>query len=171
MWRSGERVRFAGTHYSVDGVRGGPTPSRPIGIWLGSVGPRSQELTGRLADGWAAPIPHYLPYEELPAAQDRIDAAACAAGRDPASIRRLAQLVGTVTDGAGEPRLEGETPIRTSPVRWAQVLAGLARDLRFDTFVFWPETADETQLLRWTREVVPATRDLLATSDLPAGHR
>jgi alkanesulfonate monooxygenase SsuD/methylene tetrahydromethanopterin reductase-like flavin-dependent oxidoreductase (luciferase family) len=162
MWRSGDRVRVAGEHYAVDGVRGGPTPSRDIGIWLGSVGPRSQELTGRVADGWAAPIPHYLPYEMLPVAQDRIDAAARDAGRDPTSVLRMAQLVGTITDGPGEPpRLEGEIPIRTSASQWARVLAGLAGDVRFDTFVFWPEAADETQLLRWAREVVPATRALL----------
>ena len=37
-------------------------------------------------------------YETKPAAQDRIDAAARAAGRDPAGIRRAIQLAGTITD-------------------------------------------------------------------------
>lgn len=29
------------------------------GIWFGSVGPKANALTGRIADGWAAPIPHF----------------------------------------------------------------------------------------------------------------
>jgi alkanesulfonate monooxygenase SsuD/methylene tetrahydromethanopterin reductase-like flavin-dependent oxidoreductase (luciferase family) len=173
LWRHpGERVRVAGEHYAVDGVRSGPAPSREIGIWIGSVGPRAQELTGRIGDGWAAPIPHYLPYEEWPAAQDRIDAGAREAGRDPRSVIRMAQLVGVVTDGPAErPRLEGETPIRTTAAAWARLLVELVTERRFDTFVFWPEVTDETQLLRWSREVVPAARERLATSDLSAGHK
>jgi alkanesulfonate monooxygenase SsuD/methylene tetrahydromethanopterin reductase-like flavin-dependent oxidoreductase (luciferase family) len=162
MWRSGERVRMAGEHYSVDGVRGGPSPSRDIGIWIGSIGPRALTLTGRVADGWAAPIPHYLPYERWPEAQDRIDEAAITAGRAPGAVMRMAQLVGVVTGVPAEPpRLEGELPIRTTSDEWARVLVDLAREQRFDAFVFWPEVADEKQLLRWVREVVPATRDLL----------
>jgi alkanesulfonate monooxygenase SsuD/methylene tetrahydromethanopterin reductase-like flavin-dependent oxidoreductase (luciferase family) len=163
MWRSpGERVRRSGDYYSVDGVRGGLAPSRPIEIWVGSLGPRAHALTGRLADGWAAPIPHYLPYEKWSAAQDRIDAAARDAGRDPADVLRMAQLVGLVTDGPAEQlRLEGETPIRTTAAEWARILADLATELRFDTFVFWPEAADQTQLARWMGDVVPATRELL----------
>ena len=151
-----------GEHYTVDGVRGGPLPSREIGIWIGSVGPRAHALTGRLGDGWAAPIPHYLPYEKWTATQDRIDSAAREAGRDPSDVMRMAQLVGVVTDDPAErPRLEGELPIRTTADEWARVLADLATEQRFDTFVFWPEAADEKQLLRWVREVAPATRDLL----------
>jgi alkanesulfonate monooxygenase SsuD/methylene tetrahydromethanopterin reductase-like flavin-dependent oxidoreductase (luciferase family) len=162
MWRSGERVRVAGEHYAVDGVRGGPPPSRDIGIWIGSIGPRALALTGRVADGWAAPIPHYLPYEKWPDAQDRIDAAARDAGREPGAVVRMAQLVGVVTDEpAGRPRLEGELPIRTTAADWAWILADLAAERGFDAFIFWPEVADETQLLRWVREVVPATRELI----------
>ncbi len=162
MWRSGERVRVAGEHYAVDGVRGGPLPSRDIGIWVGSIGPRALALTGRVADGWAAPIPHYLAYEKWPEAQDRIDAAASGVGRDPRDVLRVAQLVGVVTDGPVEGvRLEGKLPIRTTAAEWARVLAELAAERRFDAFVLWPEVTDEKQLLRWVREVVPMTGELL----------
>jgi alkanesulfonate monooxygenase SsuD/methylene tetrahydromethanopterin reductase-like flavin-dependent oxidoreductase (luciferase family) len=162
VWRSGERVRAAGEHYAVDGVRGGPLPSRDIGIWIGSIGPRALALTGRVGDGWAAPIPHYLAYEKWPESQNRIDSAAREAGREPHDVLRMAQLVGAVTDGPADGvRLEGELPIRTSAAEWARVLADLAAAQRFDAFVCWPEVADEKQLLRWVREVVPATRDLL----------
>jgi alkanesulfonate monooxygenase SsuD/methylene tetrahydromethanopterin reductase-like flavin-dependent oxidoreductase (luciferase family) len=52
MW-SGERVvSFAGEHYRLNGLKPGPPPTHPIGIWLGAYGPRMARLTGRLADGW-----------------------------------------------------------------------------------------------------------------------
>ncbi|WP_214321811.1 LLM class flavin-dependent oxidoreductase [Nonomuraea sediminis] len=161
MWRPGERVRVEGEHYTVKGVHGGPAPLHRVGIWVGSVGPRAHAVTGRLADGWAAPIPHYLPYEKWRASQDIIDKAAGDAGRDPASITRMAQLVGDITEAPAPVRLEGENPIRTSAREWAKILASLATETGFDTFVYWPENPDATQLLRWAREVVPATRALL----------
>ncbi len=163
MWQQPRGARVHGEFYSVNGVRNGPPPSRPIGIWVGSVGPRAHALTGRLADGWAAPIPHYLPYEEWRAVQDLISNAAIDAGRDPAAISRLAQLVGVITDGSAQSvELQGETPIRATASQWARILADLATDTGFDTFIYWPEQADRTQLLRWAREVIPATRELLA---------
>lgn len=162
LWRPGETVRVRGTHYTVDGVHAGPAPAHPIGIWFGSVGPRALRMTGRLADGWAAPIPHYLPYEKWRAAQDTIDAAATEAGRDPSEIVRIAQLVGDITDTPpGDLALRGEQPIRTTSPDWARALARLATETGFDTFVYWPEHPGEEQLLRWTREVVPAARDLI----------
>ena len=161
MWRPGERVHVDGEFHRADGVRSGPAPAHDIGIWIGSVGPRAQELTGRLADGWAAPIPHYLPYEQWPASQQRITAAATDAGRDPSAVVRMAQLVGDITDAPAPVRLESEEPIRTDAPGWARILAGLATETGFDTFVYWPENADETQVLRWAREVVPAARELL----------
>ncbi|MCP2338270.1 LLM class flavin-dependent oxidoreductase [Actinomadura rupiterrae] len=163
MWRTGETVRSEGEYYTVKGVHAGPAPAHPVGIWLGSVGPRALALTGRVADGWAAPIPHYLNYEKWPEAQRIITDAAVEAGRDPGSIMRMAQLVGHIEDApTGPPVLEGENPIRADAATWARVLADLAQD-GFDTFVYWPEHANEHQLRLWTDEVVPATRDLLAS--------
>ncbi|TDB76465.1 LLM class flavin-dependent oxidoreductase [Actinomadura sp. KC216] len=161
MWRPGETVKVSGTHYTVKGVHAGPAPAHPVGIWLGSVGPKALALTGRIGDGWAAPIPHYLPYESWRASQDIITRAAEDAGRDPSAITRIAQLVGRITDAPADVRLQGEEPIRTDAAGWARVLAGLATETGFDTFVYWPETADATQLRRWAQEVVPATRALL----------
>ncbi|MEV4255808.1 LLM class flavin-dependent oxidoreductase [Spirillospora sp. NPDC049652] len=163
MWRPGETVRVEGEYYTVKGVHAGPAPAHPVGVWLGSVGPRALALTGRVADGWAAPIPHYLNYEKWPEAQRIITDAAIEAGRDPATITRISQLVGHITDTpTGPPALTGETPIHADAATWARVLAGLATDGGFDSFVYWPEQADERQLRLWTDEVVPATRELLA---------
>lgn len=163
MWRNpGERVHVDGSYYAAKGVRSGPAPAHDIAIWIGSQGPRALAATGRIGDGWAAPIPHYLPYDQWEGAQRIISDAAADAGRDPSTITRMAQLVGHITTGPVGVRLQGEEPIRTDAAGWADVLAGLAAETGFDTFVYWPESPDATQLLRWARDVVPATRALLS---------
>ncbi|AFU02077.1 5,10-methylene tetrahydromethanopterin reductase [Nocardia brasiliensis] len=160
MWQPGTKANVDGTHYTVHGVQSGPAPAHPVGIWFGSVGPKANALTGRIADGWAAPIPHYLPYEKWQATQDIISAAAVDAGRAPTDITRMAQLVGTITDAPGPVTLRGEEKIRTDAAGWARILADLATETGFDTFVYWPESEDETQLRRWIGDVVPAVRAL-----------
>lgn len=46
----GDPVTFDGEFYQVTGLEPAPIPAPPV--WTGSVGPKSLEVTGRLADGW-----------------------------------------------------------------------------------------------------------------------
>jgi alkanesulfonate monooxygenase SsuD/methylene tetrahydromethanopterin reductase-like flavin-dependent oxidoreductase (luciferase family) len=161
LWRTGERVRFDGKYYSAD-ITAGPAPAHDIRIWVGSVGPRSFRLTGRLADGWAAPIPKYLPYDEWAGANAVIDRAASDAGREPGDVLRIAQVVGTITDTPGATDTEhGAEPLRGTPDQWAAMFARLATEQPFRAFVFWPEHHTLEQVETFAREVVPATRALL----------
>lgn len=90
-------------------------------------------LTGRVADGWAAPIPAYLPYEAWPAAQRAIDQAARTGGRDPGAIARIAQVVGTITDAPGPDwRPAGDDPIRAN-ARCASTPSSSGRSARAST--------------------------------------
>ena len=57
---------------------------RELGIDVEREHPAGVAFAGRLADGWAAPIPGYVPYQDLAPANAIIDEAAKAAGRDPA---------------------------------------------------------------------------------------
>ena len=84
LWRDKD-VTFEGRW---DTVRGGgldPLPAEPIPIWIGGAGvpvPRIRQRIGRQADGWfvlCAP-------EQFAGLKADIDAAAQAAGRDPAAI-------------------------------------------------------------------------------------
>jgi alkanesulfonate monooxygenase SsuD/methylene tetrahydromethanopterin reductase-like flavin-dependent oxidoreductase (luciferase family) len=88
FWSGSHSLHFEGKYYSVRGARPGPGPAHPIGLWLGTYGPRSLRLTGRLADGWL-PSSSYAPPERLPEMQQRINDAALAAGRQPRDIRRI----------------------------------------------------------------------------------
>lgn len=148
VWSGERNLRFAGTHYHLAGAKSGPVPAHPIGIWLGVYGPRALELAGRAADGW---VPSFRgDRAALAEMARRLDDAASAAGRDPAQIRRVLNVNGTITDG----RSDG--PLRGPVDQWADELTELAVAHGFDTFIAWAE--GEGQLERFAEEVVPATR-------------
>jgi alkanesulfonate monooxygenase SsuD/methylene tetrahydromethanopterin reductase-like flavin-dependent oxidoreductase (luciferase family) len=160
MWSGEHGVEFGGTHYSLHHANTGPRPAHEVGIWLGAQSPRMLALTGRLADGWAAPIPSYLPYEAWAEAQSRIDAAARQTGRSRTDIRRIAQVVGTVTAEPGVPwQPVGADPIRGTAEQWAEAIRFLITELRFDTVVFWPEHASVEQIERFGRDVTTRALD------------
>jgi alkanesulfonate monooxygenase SsuD/methylene tetrahydromethanopterin reductase-like flavin-dependent oxidoreductase (luciferase family) len=157
MWANTCGVELSGHHYSLQQANTGPAPAHTVGIWLGAHSPGMFEVTGRLADGWAAPIPSYLPYERSSPAQQQIDTAARHAGRHPSSIRRIAQVVGTI---APDPQSDwvptGADPLRGVAAQWAEEIRYLSNELRFDTFIFWPEQASIEQIDRFARDVVSA---------------
>jgi alkanesulfonate monooxygenase SsuD/methylene tetrahydromethanopterin reductase-like flavin-dependent oxidoreductase (luciferase family) len=156
MW-SGERsVSFEGEHYSLNGVHPGPVPAHPIGIWLGAYGPRMMRVVGRLADGWIPSIPR-LPLEEVPPRQQAIDEAARAAGRDPGSIRRIANVSGRIADGETIGWLDGPVD------HWVEEIVRLVRDYGFDGFVLSVDADAPDQIERLGREVAPAVRSALGT--------
>ena len=132
MW-SGERsARYAGDHYQLSGVKPGPAPAHDIEIWLGVGGPRALALLGELADGWLPSLPN-MPIKTLAAKHAIIDEAADSAGRDPTSIRRLANVNGIITDGPSEGFLRGPHD------QWVDQLAGLAVEHGIDTFILWSD--------------------------------
>ena len=140
----------------MHGAHGGPVPAHDIGIWLGAYGPRMVRNVGRLADGWVPSLPR-LPLEEVPGRQDAIDEAARKAGRDPAKIRRVANLNGVIADGPAADWLRGPAE------HWVEELVKLGRDLRFDGFVAWFDDEDQLgQTERFAAEVAPAVREALA---------
>jgi hypothetical protein len=109
-----------------------------------------------VADGW---VPSFK--GDLKALADmtrRLDDAAVDAGRDPASIRRILNVNGVITDGASHGILQG--PVN----QWTEELTNLAITYRFDTFIFWGE--GDGQLSRFAEEVVPAVRAHFAAESI-----
>ena len=84
LWTEPE-VEFNGRWHEVQGAGLDPLPERSIPIWIGAAGspvPRIRQRIGRQSDGWfvlCAP-------EQFDGLKADIDAAAQAAGRDPAAI-------------------------------------------------------------------------------------
>jgi probable F420-dependent oxidoreductase len=82
------RATHRGRIYSIEDLVIEPKPTRPIPIWLGSYGPRSLAVTGRLADGWIPSLGHAEP-AEIPAMLARVRSAAVAAGRPADAVRAI----------------------------------------------------------------------------------
>jgi alkanesulfonate monooxygenase SsuD/methylene tetrahydromethanopterin reductase-like flavin-dependent oxidoreductase (luciferase family) len=152
IWSGDPAVSFDGEHYQVRGLKPGPPPAHPIGIWVGAYGPRMVRLSGRLADGWLPSVPS-LPLEEIAGRQRAIDEAARTAGRDPGDVRRIANVSGVITGGDSEGFLRG--PAR----QWIDDLRRLHDDYRFDSFIFSGEGDPDDQLRRFAEDVVPALRE------------
>lgn len=148
LW-SGERsVTFEGEHYHVRGAHPGPPPAHPVGIWLGAYGPRMLRLTGQLADGWLPSLGgHYLSPEDALKGQAAVDDAARRAGRDPADIERVVNVM----------ELSGE------PATWPDQLARIANDLRFSTLLVGVPPDEPVAFVRQLgEETTPRVRELVA---------
>jgi alkanesulfonate monooxygenase SsuD/methylene tetrahydromethanopterin reductase-like flavin-dependent oxidoreductase (luciferase family) len=155
FWSGQRTISYTGRHYAVKGLHPGPPSKHPIGIWVGGAGPRMLQVIGRDADGWIPSFGYVTP-ELVPAKQQRIDEAARAAGRSPAEIRRIYNLMGEITEVPTQARLKGP------PSHWIEELTGFAVELGFDTFVFWSSEDHLHQLDRFVGEVVPAVREAVA---------
>ena len=148
VWSGERNLRFEGQYYRLRGAHSGPIPAHPIGVWLGVYGPRALKLAGQVADGW---VPSFRgDVKKIAEMAKRLEDAASDAGRDPASIRRILNVNGTITDGSSNGMLQGPAN------QWVDEITDLAMNYGFDTFIFWGE--GEEQLRKFAEEVVPATR-------------
>jgi alkanesulfonate monooxygenase SsuD/methylene tetrahydromethanopterin reductase-like flavin-dependent oxidoreductase (luciferase family) len=98
LW-SAKEFSYAGPIHHVESAPMEPKAQRRIPIWLGTYGPRALAVTGELADGWIPSLGSAGP-DEIPAMRARIDAAARAAGRDPAEITAADNVPVRVETGA-----------------------------------------------------------------------
>jgi probable F420-dependent oxidoreductase len=142
---------FEGKYFTVREAQVEPKPDRRIPIWLGSYGPKSLALAGRVADGWNPSMP-YAPPEVAPQMRERVRRAAAEAGRDPDSITCAYNVGVLVQEGAApNPRL-----VTGGPDQVAERLAGFVR-MGFTTLNFWARGSETAE--RLAREVIPAVRD------------
>jgi alkanesulfonate monooxygenase SsuD/methylene tetrahydromethanopterin reductase-like flavin-dependent oxidoreductase (luciferase family) len=164
LWQpavAGQTLSFDGKYYQLHNTQPGPMPQHPIGIWLGALGPRMLELTGRMADGWIVST-SYSPPENIPAMQAKIDEAALAAGRTTSAIRRGYNLAGAVQQPGAPTIMARRKDIITGPVsQWVDVISHYYHDLHMDTFIFWPLGGEEAQIRHFAEEVVPAVRSAI----------
>lgn len=161
-WSGAPGLRFEGRHYQLAGARPGPVPAHEIGIWLGAANPRDLALTGRLADGWAAPLMNCMPPAAAAEAQAIIDRAAREAGRDPGDIRRIYNLPAAFTAISRAPAHDTEAVVGP-PEHWSEVLTHLALDHGFGTFVLIGEP-DPATLRTFIDDVAPRVRERVAAA-------
>jgi alkanesulfonate monooxygenase SsuD/methylene tetrahydromethanopterin reductase-like flavin-dependent oxidoreductase (luciferase family) len=176
IWNYGKgrgRVSFPGKYYRLENAQAGPSPYHQISIWTGAMGPQMMGLIGRLTDGWVSPLSTYTSSDEAKTRQRLIDDSAKKNGRSPESIRRIAQLVGVIDEGASSERSEQQPfflhekrPFTGSVSGWVDWLVSSYKDLGFDTFIFWPaaEGDEENQTRIFAQQVVPKVRESLKGS-------
>lgn len=155
LWKdAGGMVRHDGRYYTATGAKRGPRPAHDIQIWIGSYKPKMLELTGAHGDGWL-PTLEYLPrgIASLPELNARIDEAAHAAGRSPADVRRLLNVMNVSFSPTGRGPLNG--PVQ----QWIEQLAELALTHGVTAYLIGGD--DRTVTERFAAEVVPAVRDLV----------
>ncbi|RIK40148.1 MAG: LLM class flavin-dependent oxidoreductase [Chloroflexi bacterium] len=162
---SGTPIDYHGQFYNVTGARPGPPPAHEIRIWLGALKPRMLDLTGSHGDGWLVSVP-YVPPQDVPALQARIDGSAERAGRDPAAIRRGYNVMGVVTlPGKAAMRPNRPGTIVGTAEQWIETLAGYYRDIGMDTFFFWPLAGDEeAQIQAFSEQIIPGVRAAVAAA-------
>jgi len=153
VWRADERaqLRYDGDYYRLRGAKRGPAPAHEVPIWVGAYKPRMLRLVGAKADGWL-PSYSYMKPGDLARANQIIDDAAAAAGRDPRGIRRLINMF-------GEPGKE--------PARWIDELLPLILSDGVGTIILGSD--DPGDLQRFAAEVIPAVREEVTRSREAAG--
>lgn len=151
MWSGQRSLRFDGQHYALKGVHSGPLPAHPIGLWIGAYGPRMLKITGRFGDGWI-PSSSYAPPEMLPDMHHRIDEAALSAGRDPASIQRIYNVMGQISPDLSPKLFNGPAE------QWVDELTQLVLLYGMDTFIVGLPEPPLDQLEQFMAEIAPRVR-------------
>ena len=150
---AGEPFGFRGEHYQAPSVRPAPKPAHDMGIWLGVRGPRAVRLAGAKADGLMVSSPMVTP-DLLPELNEILTEGAEEAGRDPAAITRLYNVMGLITS-------ENKDDFHGPLDRWVDTLTSLHTESGMNAFVYWPSGDRERQSRIFAAEVVPAVRSAL----------
>jgi hypothetical protein len=162
----GDPVTFDGEFYHVSELDPAAAPAPRV--FTGSVGPKSLAVTGQLADGWIPPGGSDWLSQLYRESRPRVDAAAVAAGRDPAQIVSVYNFGGPITpEPLAATRGEDGRWIGGSARQWADELTTAVMDHHAAGFIC--RNADDTPanqaLARWATEIVPAVRE--ASPDSP----
>ncbi|MGI5152857.1 LLM class flavin-dependent oxidoreductase [Plantactinospora sp. CA-294935] len=156
LWDTEARgvLRHDGRYYTAAGAKRGPRPVHDIRIWVGAYKPKMLALTGAVGDGWL-PTVEYLPrgVDSLPEHNARIDEAAVGAGRSPAEVRRLLNVMNVEFSPTGRGLLTGP------PAQWVEQLADLTLTHGVTAFLIGGDDHGITE--RFAAEVVPAVRELV----------
>lgn len=154
MWAH-ERFTYQGQRFGVTNAVCLPKPvNGTIPIWVGAQRPRMLRLIGQMADGWMKNRGWPESMEEYRAMNAAIDEAAVTAGRDPAAIRRVVNVVVRVGEGAGGG--EGR-PVNVAGAP-QQVAAQLRQALDAGADTLSITFADDRSVEGFAREVMPLLR-------------
>jgi alkanesulfonate monooxygenase SsuD/methylene tetrahydromethanopterin reductase-like flavin-dependent oxidoreductase (luciferase family) len=124
---AGERVTFEGRWHRTEDAVLLPAPTRRARLMLGSTSPRMLSIALPHVDAWNTWFDDYANHPDgFAALRSRVDVAAEAAGRDPATLEASACLLVAVDPSAGErPHDPSAPPVTGSP----EVVAATIREM------------------------------------------
>lgn len=153
----GSPVDFDGQFYQLR--QADPSPQPTPAIWTGSQGPRSLAVTGRLADGWIPAHAADWHSRQVKEWRPQIDAAAVAAGRNPADVVTIYNVGGLITDRAvAQPRDQDGHWIGGSIDQWIAELTTAVIDYGAAGLIYLPQDQPDSTGERWIHDIVPAVR-------------
>ena len=159
----GDPVTFEGEFYRVSELDPAAAPAPRV--FTGSVGPNSLAVTGALADGWIPPGGSDWLSRLYRESRPRVDAAAVAAGRDPADVVSVYNFGGRITaEPLAATRGQDGRWIGGSVQQWVDELTTAVREYRAAGFISRnadEATPDDVALARWATEIVPAVREAI----------
>ena len=158
----GDPVTFDGEFYHVSDLDPAPPPAPRV--FTGSVGPKSLAVTGELADGWIPPGGSDWLSQLYRESRPRVDAAAAAAGRDPAEVVSVYNFGGRITlEPLAATRGEDGRWIGGSVQQWVGEVTTAVLDHHAAGFIYrsTDDTPADVALARWATEVVPAVREAI----------
>ena len=141
-----------------------PGSTAPPRVFTGSVGPKSLAVTGQLADGWIPPGGSDWLSQLYRESRPRVDAAAAAAGRDPAEIVDVNNFGGRITpEPLAATRDEDGRWIGGSVQQWVDEFTTAVLDHHAAGIIYrnTDDTPADQALARWATEIVPAVRQAI----------
>jgi alkanesulfonate monooxygenase SsuD/methylene tetrahydromethanopterin reductase-like flavin-dependent oxidoreductase (luciferase family) len=159
----GDPVTFHGDFYRISELdpAAAPTPK----VFTGSVGPKSLAVTGQLADGWIPPGGADWLSQTYRESRPRVDAAATAAGRDPADVVDVYNFGGRITaEPLAATRGDDGRWIGGSVQQWVEELTGAVLEHGASGFLYrsTDDTPPAEAVARWAGDIVPAVREAIA---------
>jgi len=159
----GDPVTFDGEFYHVSELDPAAAPAPRV--FTGSIGPKSLAVTGQLADGWIPPGGSDWLSPLYRESRPRVDAAAIAAGRDPAEVVSVYNFGGRITlEPLAATRDDDGRWIGGSVQQWIDELTTAVLEHRAAGFIYRntdEETTDDFSMARGATEIVPAVREAI----------
>jgi alkanesulfonate monooxygenase SsuD/methylene tetrahydromethanopterin reductase-like flavin-dependent oxidoreductase (luciferase family) len=156
LWGVGAKtkiVSYNGKYYFLKNAYPGPKPFHDIKIIIGANGPRMLDLTGKLGDGWSISMFYFLP-DELKDKIKILEESCKKYGRDVNSLIKIYNIAGVITEERTGIQIDKNNLLFANHEEWAEFIIKIYKDLKMNTFIFWPSSKNKSEQIKTFSEKV-----------------
>ncbi|MFP3191337.1 MAG: hypothetical protein RXR31_08445, partial [Thermoproteota archaeon] len=124
-----------------------------IKIIIGANGPRMLDLTGKLGDGWSISMFYFLP-DELKDKIKILEESCKKYGRDVNSLIKIYNIAGVITEERTGIQIDKNNLLFANHEEWAEFIIKIYKDLKMNTFIFWPSSKNKSEQIKTFSEKV-----------------